>query len=185
LGNTTIQKTIFTNPNSSGEDSSQQSKLNNIGYILSNDTRNDVNYPGHGIFFNYKINFTATGLAATTISPGTFSATTSFSIWQKNEKHILAVRGNGDLTTGDVPFEGQSVVGMDDIRGYSQGKYRNNQVYSLQAEYRWNFYKRFGMVGFFGCASAVESFGNIFNSEVLPGAGAGVRWRMIPSEKST
>ena len=84
-----------------------------------------------------------------------------FKLTKKNEKQVLAMRANLNIAAGDVPFEGQTVVGGDDIRGYSQGKYRNDQVYTLQAEYRWNFYKRWGMVAFAGVASAVEKFSDI------------------------
>jgi len=176
-------KTTFGLPNSAGEDSSDNNKMNNIGYVFSNDTRDEVNYPTHGIFFNYKNQFYRDWVGSDNNFTRFVLSYNQFFDLAKNEKHIIAVRANCDLASGDVPFEGQSVVGQDDIRGYSQGKYRNNQVYTLQTEYRWNFYKRFGMVGFFGLASAVENFGDIFSSQVLPGIGAGLRWRMIPSEK--
>ena len=52
------------------------------------------------------------------------------------------------MSIGDVPFQGQNVVGQDDIRGYSSGKYRDNQAYVIQAEYRWRFYKKFEWWGF-------------------------------------
>jgi outer membrane protein assembly factor BamA len=101
----------------------------------------------------------------------------------KDENTILATRLNAVISSGDVPFQGKNVVGQDDIRGYSSGKYRDNQVYALQAEYRWRFYKRFGMVGFAGIASAVEKVSDIFESELLPGAGVGIRYLMIPKER--
>ena len=88
------------------------------------------------------------------------------------------------VATGNVPFQGQGVVGRDDIRGYSQGQFRGNQVYALQSEYRWRFNNsRFGMVGFAGVASAVENFSDIFNSALLPGIGAGLRFQLIPALK--
>jgi len=57
-----------------------------------------------------------------------------FKLSKNSEKKVLAVRANINIAAGNVPFEGQTVVGGDDIRGYSQGKYRANQVYTLQAE---------------------------------------------------
>jgi hemolysin activation/secretion protein len=106
-----------------------------------------------------------------------------FKLTPKNEKQILAVRASFNVASGNVPFEGQTVVGGDDIRGYSQGKYRNNQVYTLQAEYRWNFYKRWGMVAFAGVANAVAKLADIPKSDFLPGVGGGLRFRMLPREK--
>jgi outer membrane protein assembly factor BamA len=142
-----------------------------------------VNYPAHGIFFNFKNQFYRDWVGSDNKYTRYVISYNQFFDLAKNEKHILAVRANFDIATGDVPFEGQGVVGMDDIRGYSQGKYRGNQVYTLQTEYRWNFYKRFGMVAFFGMASAVNNFSEIFDSQLLPGAGVGFRFKMIPSEK--
>ena len=101
----------------------------------------------------------------------------------KNDRNILAARVKAAIASGEVPFQAQNVVGQDDIRGYTSGKYRANQIYTLQAEYRWRFCKKLGMVGFFGLASAVESVDQIPRSEFLPGIGAGLRYMMIPSER--
>jgi hypothetical protein len=101
----------------------------------------------------------------------------------KNERNIIATRLKATISGGDVPFQGQNVVGGDDIRGYSAGKFRNNQIYTIQAEYRWRFYKKLGMVGFFGLASAVDKIGDITTSELLPGVGVGMRYLVIPKER--
>ena len=96
---------------------------------------------------------------------------------------MLVARATLNIATGHVPFEGQTVVGGDDIRGYSQGRYRNDQVYTLQTEYRLNFYKKWGLVAFAGLASAVAKFSDIPNNVILPGVGAGLRYKLLPSEK--
>jgi outer membrane protein assembly factor BamA len=166
-----------------GRDSIKTSSLNNIGYIISNDSRNNVNYPSKGMFLNFKNQFyrewtgSDYGFTRFMINYNQF-----FRLTQGDTK-ILAVRAACNISTGDVPFEAQTVVGNDDIRGYSQGRYRGDQVYTLQAEYRWSFHKRFGMVGFAGIASAVDHFKEVFETSLLPGIGAGLRFRMIPSEK--
>lgn len=183
IGQYITTKTTFGIPNAAGKDSIDERRLNNIGYIFSNDTRDNVNYPVKGTFINFKNQFYRSWIGSSNGYTRYAVNYNQFFALSKDEKNILAVRTNLDIATGDVPFEGQSVVGSDDIRGYSQGKYRGNQVYTAQAEYRWNFYKRFGMVGFFGLASAVENFSDIFDSKILPGIGAGFRFRMIPSEK--
>ncbi|MEO6168348.1 MAG: BamA/TamA family outer membrane protein [Chitinophagales bacterium] len=183
LGNYVSATTTFKFPSELGGDSSTTSTLNNIGYIFTNDTRDNVNYPVRGMFLNFKNQFYRDWVGSDYDYTQFIIGYNQFFVLQKNEKHVIVARANVDIATGNVPFEGQSVVGMDDIRGYSQGEYRGNQIYTLQAEYRWNFYKRFGMVGFFGLASAVDNFNDIFSSQVLPGVGAGFRFRMIRSEK--
>jgi outer membrane protein assembly factor BamA len=176
--------TTFAFPGASGEDSVKKSNLNNIGYIITNDTRDHVQYPTHGMFLNFKNQFYRDWVGSDyQFERYEITYNQFFKLKKKNENHVLALRSSLNIASGNVPFEGQTVVGGDDIRGYSQGKYRNNQVYTLQAEYRWNFYKRWGMVGFAGLASAVAKFSDIPDNDLLPGVGAGLRFRMLPSEK--
>ncbi len=176
--------TTYGLPAASGGDSITKSNLNNIGFIITNDSRDHIQFPTHGIFLNFKNQFYRDWVGSD-YKFERYIATYNqfFKLTKQNDRQILAVRATFNIAAGDVPFEGQTVVGSDDIRGYSQGKYRNNQVYTLQSEYRWNFYGRWGMVAFAGVASAVETFSDIFKSELLPGAGAGIRFRMLPSQR--
>ncbi len=176
--------TTYGFPGASGADSVNKSHLNNIGYIITNDTRDHVQYPTRGMFLNFKNQFYRDWVGSDyQFERYIVTYNQFFKLTKQNDQQILAVRATFNVAAGDVPFEGQTVVGSDDIRGYSQGKYRNNQVYTIQSEYRWNFYGRWGMVAFAGVASAVETFSDIFKSELLPGAGAGIRFRMLPSQK--
>ncbi len=88
---------------------------------------------------------------------------------------VLASRFATNLSLGTVPFVAQNYVGNKDIRGYTKGEYRGNQVYALQTELRWNFYKRWGAVGFAGIAMTTNP-----TSDILPGGGGGIRFMMIP-----
>ncbi|HSD14906.1 MAG TPA: BamA/TamA family outer membrane protein [Flavobacterium sp.] len=156
--------------------------MNNIGYIFTNDSRNDVYFPTKGIFMNFKNQFYREWIGTDNDFVRYQLNYTQFFDLKKDSRHILLGRINLNVATGDVPFQGQAVVGRDDIRGYSQGKYRGDQVYAVQSEYRWRFdQSKFGMVGFLGVASAVESFSDVFDSQILPGGGAGLRYRLIPS----
>ena len=165
-------------------DSLDVKKLNNIGYVISQDSRDNVQYPTKGVFMNFKNQFYADWIGSDSEFIKYQINYTHFFDLKKDHRHILLGRLNAEIGTGDVPFQGQSVVGRDDLRGYSQGKFRGNQVYALQSEYRWRFDKsKFGLVGFLGVASAVNKFGDIFSSELLPGVGAGVRYRLLPDMK--
>ena len=156
--------------------------MNNLGYLINYDMREHQLNPYGG----YNISF-ANEFYRTWMSSGNnfnkFELTYNHYFQLINERNILVTRIKAALSTGDVPFQGQNIVGMDDIRGYSSGKYRDNQVYAIQAEYRWRFYKKFGMVGFVGVATAVDKTGDIFQSPLLPGIGAGIRYMLIPSER--
>ena len=176
--------TTFGFQDASGHDSVIKSKLNNIGYVITNDTRNHVQSPSRGMFLNFKNQFYRSWIKSDfEFERYLLTYNQFFKLTKKDEKQVLAVRASINVAAGDVPFEGQTVVGSDDIRGYSQGKYRNDQVYTLQAEYRWNFYKRWGMVAFAGVASAVAKFSDIPDNDLLPGVGAGIRFKLLPHEK--
>ncbi len=176
--------TTFSFPGVSGQDSVNKSILNSIGYIISNDTRDHVQYPTNGMFLNFKNQFYRNWIGSNyefvryIVTYNQF-----FKLSKTDDKHVLVARATMNIATGDVPFEGQTVVGGDDIRGYSEGKYRNDQVYTLQTEYRLNFYRKWGLVAFAGLATAVAKFSDIPDSPLLPGVGVGLRFRMLPSEK--
>ncbi len=156
--------------------------MNNIGILLNFDRREHQMNPYSGFNLAFKNRIYASWLN----SGNDFNKveiTYNHYYRLKNDRNILATRFKTTIASGDVPFQGESIIGQDDIRGYTSGKHRNNQVYALQAEYRWRFYKKFGMVGFAGVASAVDQAGDLFKSEWLPGAGVGFRYMMLPSER--
>ncbi len=156
--------------------------MNSLGYLFNYDVREHQLNPYGGYNIEFKNNFYREWMNNTD-NFDKYELTYNHYYPIRNKKtHILATRIKANIAAGDVPFQGQNIVGRDDIRGYTSGKHRDNQIYTMQAEYRWRFYKKFGMVGFFGLASAVEKAGDIFNSELLPGAGVGFRYMMIPKE---
>ena len=177
-------QTTFSFPGANGQDSVSKSILNNIGYIITNDTRDHVQYPTKGMFLNFKNQFYRSWIGSDyefvryIVTYNQF-----FNLEKLTNRHVLVARATLNIATGNVPFEGQTVVGGEDIRGYSQGKYRNDQVYTLQTEYRWNFYGKWGLVAFAGIATAVANVSDITDSPLLPGVGAGLRFRMLPSER--
>lgn len=156
--------------------------MNNVGYLFNYDRREHQLNPFGGFNIEFKHFFYNQALGSD-YDFGKIQFTYNHYYPIKNNRNILATRATANLSYGKVPFQGQNIVGQDDIRGYTAGKYRENQVYALQAEYRWRFYKKFGMVAFFGVASAVDQFSSLASSEILPGGGIGLRYQMIESER--
>lgn len=68
----------------------------------------------------------------------------------------------------------------DLLRGYTQGAFRGNHLLALQGEYRWNFHRRWGAVGFAGLATVFEAINAPDNGRILPGIGTGIRFRAFP-----
>lgn len=157
-----------------GADSSQNVHMNGIGPTVSYDTRSDVYYPRSGVYASISFLFNPSWMGSDSV----FNSIRTFVNWYHtiNKKDVFATRISVFSSVGDVPFSGQHTVGGRDIRGYTDGKYRGEQEYSAQAEYRWNFYKRWGAVGFFGVAFVEKP-----SSGALPGGGIGIRFKIIRS----
>ncbi|MFH6948842.1 BamA/TamA family outer membrane protein [Flavobacterium sp. FlaQc-51] len=101
----------------------------------------------------------------------------------QNGTDVLAARFSGKFGLGNIAFEQQVTIGNEDIRGYSEGKYRGDGLMALQAEYRYNFNKKMGLVGFAGLATIYGSDTSDFNWGLYPGAGVGYRYRAFKHEK--
>ncbi|MDQ6470608.1 BamA/TamA family outer membrane protein [Flavobacterium sp. LHD-80] len=96
---------------------------------------------------------------------------------------VLVARFSGKFGLGNISFDQQITIGNEDIRGYSQGKYRGDGLIDIQGEYRYNFGKKMGLVGFAGVATIYGSDTESFNWGLYPGAGIGYRYRAFKHEK--
>lgn len=165
-----------------GEKIQDNQLMNNMGINFLYDNRSDINYPTKGlhVFLNNKFfqNWMGNDSSFVQIE---FSYNFYFNF--KSEKRVMVLRYYSKSSFGEVPFQGQNVIGGDDIRGYSQGKYRDKQIYSYQAEYRHSFENRFGFVAFAGIAAAVPDMLSMLNAQYLPGLGVGLRYMLIKKEK--
>lgn len=146
------------------------------------DTRNNVYYPTTGVKIDGKwINYAE--WFGNDAEANKIKATYNQYFGMRDKKDVLAARFASTFGLGNIAFEQETVVGGDDIRGYSEGKYRGDTVLSVQAEYRLNFANRMGLVGFAGLATLYGSDNEDFNGELLPGGGVGVRYRAFKTPK--
>ena len=89
---------------------------------------------------------------------------------------VLAVRGYFRSVSGDAPFFLlSSFGGSTDLRGYPAGRYRDRMMYALQAEYRWQFHRRWILTGFAGFGEVASDWGE-FGNNLLPAVGTGIRF---------
>ncbi len=152
--------------------------LNGIGPVVSYDTRDDVYYPYHGSYSNGNWNSYPT-LLGNDSSSNRIELDHANYFSARQEKDVIAARFYGGFGLGYVPFEQQFVVGQEDIRGYSQGKYRGDQTVAIQGEYRWNFADRWSAVGFVGLATVFNTPNGVNDGVILPGIGTGFRYNMV------
>lgn len=164
-------------------DPSDTQKLFGFGLTSEYDTRDSQTLPITG--FKGKLNTTSFLESLGSTSNYTNITLEYNKFFQQGERNTLLLRLYGQAAVGDVPFAGQNVVGRDDLRGYSNGKYRANQVYDIQTEYRHWFAKKWGYVAFGGLATAINDASEISIDNTLPALGAGIRYLAIPKSKIT
>jgi len=149
-----------------------------LGIPLAFDSRDNVQNPTQGWFSNARFNrFDEAFGSVAEYTKMDLDASHYFPL---AAKRVFAYKASVSTALGDVPFEAQTVVGGQVLRGYSEGEYRGDQVYALQGEYRWNFVKKWGAVFFAGVATPVSKDESWSSSDILPAAGAGIRYMMIP-----
>ena len=155
-----------------------ENNYSGLGPIVSYDTRDNITYPFSGCLIELESLF----------NHSFFGSDQDYTIFQLSlnryltlkENHILAVRLHAKIGVGDVPFEEQAIMAGTDLRGYTSGKYRADQKYTFQAEYRWTFAKKIGMVAFAGFGYIADKISEIQLKDILPSAGVGIRYMMIP-----
>jgi hypothetical protein len=157
--------------------------LRGLGLSLSLDKRSSVYYPRNGILSEIEYNTYPEFMSNEQVS-NQVSASYNQYFPSRNNKDVIAARFFGGAGIGDVNFNQQFIVGETDIRGYSQGRYRGNYMLSVQGEYRWNFHKRLGAVGFAGVATVFGSNNEDDNGKFLPGIGTGFRYMFMKDTQS-
>ena len=90
-------------------------------------------------------------------------------------KLTLGVRGDAALSFGDVPFYLRPFVAL---RGVPVMRYQGEHVAQIEAELRWQFWKRFSLVGFAGGGAAWNDFERFDNPLTVVTGGAGFRYEL-------
>ncbi len=99
----------------------------------------------------------------------------------------LIWNGNAYLffNNGDVPFRMMATMGgARFMRGYMKGRYRDNNMYVLQHEFRLPLYKWFGVAMFSGVGSVANSLSEFSNNKVHVNGGVGLRIRINEKENT-
>lgn len=154
-----------------------------IGLPFGYDTRDYTYYPSNGMVLSVRPTIYAEWLGG---DDNYTSLTYSLSAYKRiAQDKVIAGKIAGGHSFGEVPFSGYQTYGTRaTLRGYPAGKYRGKNMIGGQVEYRWQFYKRFGMVAFAGTGTVWgnEEEEEDFEREWLPSVGLGLRY-MVSTEK--
>ncbi len=112
---------------------------------------------------------------------------TDFRLYRPIRKNnVLALQAFGQFTTGSTPFNQLSLLGGDKLmRGYYTGRYRDNHLVALQAEYRilpLPFVKRLGVNIFASTGKVFPTFSDLTRESLVWSAGIGPRFLLFPKK---
>lgn len=153
-----------------------------LGAIFNLDTRDIVEDPFEGYFVNFNAQFSSENLGAT----HNFNRfITDLRMYQPiSENSIIAGRIYAENNFGNVPFQAKAWFGGSTIaRGYFAGRYIDDQMYVLTAEYRWRFAKRWSLAAF-GLMGEVSDINQDFFQDPKFAAGGGIRFKVLKNQNT-
>jgi len=158
-------------------------QVSGLGISLSWDTRNSTFWPSKGQLLSLQ----ATHFTSLLLSDHRYTNIIVDARLYKRivYKQILAMQAYGFFNTGtDIPIRSiASLGGADRMRGYYNGRYRDDHLMSLQAEYRVPVYKRFSAVGFAGVGDVTGRSSTISIRNMKYSYGGGLRFAVNKNEK--
>ncbi len=156
--------------------------ISSLGIVANYDTRDNNFWPSGGEFIELVLTQNSKLLGSDfEYTRFSIDATKYFNII-KNQ--VLAINYYGDFTSGEVPFnEAPRIGGTRKMRGYFEGRFRDNNLMMLQAEYRIPLFWRVGMVVFGGYGGVADKFNNFKLDNFKWAGGGGIRFALNKKEK--
>lgn len=147
-----------------------------LGVSQSFDTRNSNNYPTKGFFGRVTYQY-APDLYGGSNFTGSQIKVNVRNFWSLAPKVVLGVQGLYHTVQGkQTPFYLLPQLGNDEMmRGYYTGRYRDENLLAVQAEIRYRFMNRFGIVAFAG-GGKVFANDNLSLDDLKPNYGVGGRY---------
>ncbi len=92
-------------------------------------------------------------------------------------RHVIALRSYTRAVDGVTPFQLLPQIGGRELmRGYPEGRYRDNVMQTLQAEYRLLVYGPIGFVTFVSVGDLQPRFSDLGSEKLIFAAGPGLRF---------
>jgi hypothetical protein len=156
--------------------------LSGLGLFTKWDSRDNTFSTAKGTYCALFLSFFAKALGSDfTFTQMTLDARKYFPLGQTQ---VLAVQGIFKSVWGNCPFQTLPMFGgLNLLRGFYEGRYRDKSMLALQLEYRRPLWGRFGLCAFTGLAQVQPKPGLLSVSEFHPAGGIGLRYKFNPREK--
>lgn len=150
-----------------------------LGAVATYDSRDNSFYPYRGTFLKTSFSLAQAGWGST------YSLQTVALDFRKYfpffKEHVFAAQFQFESVFGQngIPFQLlPSVGGSDLLRGFRQGKYKENMLMAMQAEYRLPIYWRFKAAVFCAAGDVFDSNNFRMSDKMKFAYGAGLRCRI-------
>lgn len=152
-----------------------------IGWIVQNDSRNNILTPIHGSYLKLTNNY---NFGRSNYSQVELDGRKYFS-WGNKIKQTVSTRFYSKHILGSAPFYDLGLIGGDKfVRGYFYGRFRDNNLTTIQAEYRASLFWRIGLSAFGGASLVYQNFNDLNSNTFKPNAGLGLRF-LVDKEEGT
>lgn len=157
-------------------------KIGGFGLTLIADTRDNESYPEKGSYLNLQ------ALLYRKPFGSNFTYNKFFVDYRQYvmpfKSHILAFQVLGEFTNGEVPFFALPMVGgSSNMRGYFEGRYRDKEYITAQAEYRKILFWRIGVDAFYSIGQVAPDFISFQINNFHHSYGFGLRFVFDPKER--
>jgi hypothetical protein len=149
------------------------SRAGGLAPSLTYDSRDNIFTPAKGTFIEMTAGFFAPAFGG----DGEFQrhSLTAMYFLPLHEDVMMGVRGDATVSSGDVPFYMRPFIAL---RGAPVMRYQGEEVAQIEAEVRWQCWKRFSLVGFAGYGAAWNDFERIGNTRTIVTGGTGFRYEI-------
>jgi outer membrane protein assembly factor BamA len=156
--------------------------ISGIGLSLSYDTRNATFWPTKGVFIQSHF----------TQYDKLYGSNYSFYKWLLElrvfkkvfKDHVIAAQINSNASFGQTPFRSMAVLGgQGNLRGFYQGRFRDNNLITFIGEYRAPIYWRFSLVAFGGIGNVYDVLPQLQSHPLLYSFGGGIRLALLEKDK--
>lgn len=161
---------------------SEGGRASGVGFVVNYDTRDNVFFPRTGR--NIEV--------SATLFQNVFASNYNFTRYAFDVRqyipsvasHVIALHALGLFSSGNVPFFLMAMIGGQyQMRGYYEGRFRDNHLFVGQAEYRIPVWWRVGMNFFASVGTVAPRLASFKLDDFKPSVGAGLRFAINEEEK--